>query len=240
MVVMSSHNVFGNYYTVFFVIDTLLLASYFLYFLYDKYKKVFIILFTVYLLFNLFNIIRWLTVLDEKDTRVLAKEWIEKNYKEKDFVLYSTLGFNYLPLTKEGIMIIEKNLPKSLTTREKLYLQYNLDEQVNGMILWKVEQAGYSPKKLINELLTNGYQPIVIHERFGNTVHHHQRTELYLKKMRENYNLIKLKEITPYLKEPSDREKIGDFSLDFRNFNYVMEHMERSGPVITIYKVGVK
>ncbi|EHP29008.1 hypothetical protein SMGD1_0481 [Sulfurimonas gotlandica GD1] len=240
MIVMSSHSVFGNYYTVFFVVDSLLLASYFLYFLYDKHKNVFIIIFTMYMFFNTYNIIRWLNILDEKDTRVLAKEWIEKNYKEKNFILYSTLGFNYLPLTKSGINIIADNLPNSLTTREKLYLKYDLNEQVNGMILWKVEQAGYSPKELIEVLLSSGYQPIIIHERFGNTVHHHQRTEKYIEKMSQDYTITQIQEIAPYKKEPDDREKIGDFSLDFRNFHYSLEHMKRSGPVIKIYKVGKK
>ena len=240
MVIMASHNVFGNYYTIFFIVDSLLLASYFLYFLYDNYRKLFIILFFTYITFNTYNVIRWLDILDEKDTRILAKEWIEDSYKNNHFILYSTMGFNYLPLTKDGINIIRDNLPNALTTREKLYLKYDLKEQVNGMILWKVEQAGYSPKKLIKVLLDNGYKPIIIHERFGNTVHHHQRTESYIRVMSRDYNVTQLKEITPYIKEPDDREKIGDFSLDFRNFYYTLNHMQRSGPVITIFKVGLK
>ncbi|EDZ62366.1 hypothetical protein CBGD1_281 [Sulfurimonas gotlandica GD1] len=145
-----------------------------------------------------------------------------------------------MPLTKSGINIIADNLPNSLTTREKLYLKYDLNEQVNGMILWKVEQAGYSPKELIEVLLSSGYQPIIIHERFGNTVHHHQRTEKYIEKMSQDYTITQIQEIAPYKKEPDDREKIGDFSLDFRNFHYSLEHMKRSGPVIKIYKVGKK
>jgi len=240
MIVMSSHNVFGNYYTVFFVIDSLLLASFFLYFLYEKYKKLFIAIFSIYIIFNSFNIIKWLNIIDEKDTRLLAKEWIENNHEKekKDFILYSTLGFNYLPLTKEGILVIKSSLPKSLTTREKLYLKYALNEEVDGFILWKIEQGLYSPKELIEVLFKKGYNPVIVHERFGNTVHHHQRTESYIEKMRKDYNITLIKEITPYIKEPDNREKIGDILLDFRNFHYSLKYMQRSGPVIKIYQVN--
>ena len=240
MVVMSSHFAFGNYYTIFFVVDSLLLSSYFLYFLYDKYRIIFTMIFTVYILFNTYSIVRWLDIIDEKDTRILAKEWIEQNYKENDFILYSTLGFNYLPLTREGINTIGDNLPKALTTREKLYLKYDLDEQVNGMILWKVEQAGYLPEELIKVIIDNGYNPIILHERFGNTLYHYQRTENYIKEMGNHYNIEQIEEIVPYTKEPDNRNKIGDILLDFRNFYYSLNYTQRSGPVIKIYKVTNK
>ena len=76
------------------------------------------------------------------------------------------MGFNYHPLSINGINFLNDNFPNAIGTRERLHTSLNLSSGINGTILRKVDEGGYSGNELIAKLINNQYEPILINERF--------------------------------------------------------------------------
>ena len=232
---MSAFN-FEPRYTLFMIIDGAFIATFFAYFLYQNYKKLAFAIFLCYGIYNITTIGMWLNLASSKDTRLQAREWILHQNDPKHFYIYNVLGFNYLPLTKTSIEFLKEHFPKSLSTRENLHLEKRLIDGKNGVILWKVSQAGYDIKFFISTLLEQGYRPIVIYERFGrisNFVPKVDMTPLW-----DNFKIDRLKTYSPY-KDNSVKinENIGDVLMNFNYVLYTLSSLKQSGPLLTIFEV---
>ena len=226
-------------YTLFLIIDSAFLSTFILKYMYDNYKVLFKTIFTVYVAFNLFVVSSWLNIITKEDTRELTRNWILNEITNQDFIIYNTFGFNYVPLTKQSINDIIQTCPNSVSSREKLHLKYNLTDGTNGAILWKIQQdKECSLSKIINSLKNKDYNIYFINERFGKVALFDQPNKKSYKELFDNFDLTVEKEISPYKNNPEYKEKIGDIILNFEHIFYTLNHLERSGPVITIYKVN--
>lgn len=226
-------------YTLFLIIDSAFLSTFILKYMYDNYKHLFKVIFSIYVVFNLYVVLSWLTIIIKDDTRLMTRNWILNEITQKDFVIYNTFGFNYVPLTKESIHDVMTICPNSVSTREKLHLQYNLEDGKNGAILWKIDQDNKcSVTQVINALKKKNYRVYFINERFGKVALFDQPSKESFSELQTNFTLHLKKEISPYKRIPDDPEEIGDVILNFENILLTLDTLERSGPVISIYQVG--
>ena len=223
-------------YSLFLVIESSLIATFFAYYLYKRYKSLSYVLFIIYIIYNGYLIYAWLKIVSKKDTRVQTREWILKwgEEEKRDFIIYNTFSFNYVALNSEGIRFMDKNFPRYSSEREKYHIRYKLEDGVNGILLWKYVQAGYDIEDLIKKLLESNYNIIFINERFYDI--YTQSNELEYTKFLEEYEPYLVKEISPY-KEGADKEKIGDIFINFSNVFYSLSNLKTSGPLIKIYKL---
>jgi hypothetical protein len=226
-------------YALFLVIDGAFIATFLSFFLYKKYKLFFTILIFLFTISNSILIAGWLNLASSKDTRVEAIEWIDNNTGSSDFLIYNTLGFNYVALHSKGIKIIQDNFPKAITTRESLHLQYKLNDKTNGMILWKYAQAGYAARDLVRILSENNYNVFLINERFGSDSIHGHRLNDYLSDFEKSTTLELVKMINPFDENVNSEDKamIGDVLYNFNSVWSTIFSLKRSGPTVSIYKV---
>jgi len=230
-------------YALFLVIDAAFLATFFLYHLYNKNKTLFKGLIFVYMAFNLFLAVNWLNIITKKDTRLEVVDWLKQNIskEEKDFVIYNTWGFNYLPLTKNSINEIKNICPNSITTRERLHLKYNLNDGIDGAILWKIDQdKSCDIVDVVKYLKNKSYKVIFINERFGKAAIFDQPSKKSFERVKNRFYLNKIKEFVPYRNDPKEIEKIGDIILNFENPLQTMYYLKQSGPKIDIYEIETK
>jgi len=230
-------------YVLFLVIDSAFLATFFLYHLYYKNKTLFRRLIFIYMAFNLLLAVSWLNIITKKDTRLEVVDWLKQNISKegKNFVIYNTLGFNYLPLTKNSINEIKNICPNSISTREKLHLKYDLNDGINGAILWKIDQdRSCDIVDVVKYLEDKSYKVIFINERFGKTAIFDQPSKKSFERIKNKFYLKKIKEFVPYTNNPKDIEKIGDIILNFENPLQTMYYLKQSGPKIDIYEIGTK
>jgi hypothetical protein len=228
-------------YALFLVIDAAFLATFFVNFIFHKNKKIFFALSVIYIIFNLLMVVNWLNIIQKEDTRVEARKWIETNITRKDFIIYNTFGFNYLPLTKESIEVMQDIIPNVIGAREKLHLKYNLKDDTNGIILWKIDQSKEYSKnivKIIQKIINKGYRIVIINEKFGKIAKFSQPSKYTFQKIRSNFNLKVIQKFMPYRNSPNDVEQIGDIILNFENVLQTMFYLKQSGPVITIYEIN--
>jgi len=185
---------------------------------------------------NLTLLICWHLIIVEKDTRIMALDWIKNNTINNSFVIYNTLGFNYYPLSKQGINFIGDNFPNAIGSREKLHLSLGLPDGINGIILRKIEEGKYNGPKLISKLIKSGYEPILINERFGFDAYFHQPAPTtYESILRDcTYSIESI--YLPYDVVPKNFEKYGDILYNFSNVIISLLTFERPGPIMTIYK----
>jgi len=227
-------------YALIFMIEGSLIATFFAKFLWDKHRKIFFGTATLFILYNGLSVVGWLHVIGAKDTRVEAREWLETNAKPDDFIIYNVLGFNYLPLTDKTVSFLENHFPNALGTREKLHRQYHLHSGKNGLLLWKLVDADYQVDAVVDALKHEGYDILFVNEHFGhvNGINiFNQPHDKALQKFLESYDHHVVKRIEPFRTEPADREMIGDVLYNFANPLYTLWHLERSGPVVTIFEV---
>jgi hypothetical protein len=241
LLIASMH--FETRYVLLMIINTAFVATYGAYYLYTNKRVLFNILAAIYLLLNLFYIFTWLSLAGTKDTRVEAKEWLEKNITQKEFLVYNTLGFNYVANTKEAIDVLKDIAPNSITSREKMHIKYNLPDGKNALIVWKIPLGGYTITDTVNQLVQRGYRPILVNERFG---HQYGMNKYYqkgigsIKELEKNFELVPIKEFYPYKDSVKDIEMAGDVLY---NFNYVfttLTSLKQSGPKLTIYEIKAK
>jgi hypothetical protein len=189
----------------------------------------------VMLIFNLALLTSWHNIANAKDTRVMASEWLNDNYLDNSFIIYNTLGFNYIPLSKDGIGFIHKEFPNAIGTREKLHISLKLPDGMNGIILRKIEEGRYIGSEFISKLIHSGYQPILLNERFGEDAYFHQPAIVTYENILKNCNYHILEKFMPYSKKPEDFEKYGDILYNFTNVIKSLILFDRPGPIMTIY-----
>ena len=225
-------------YALFLIIDSAFLATFFLKYLYDNHIGIFKMIFSFYIIFNLTVVISWLNIITKIDTRVETRNWLKNNITKDDFVIYNTWGFNYVPLTKESINTIKSICPSTISTREELHLQYNLQDGINGVILWKIDQSkDCNIVKIVESLQKKHYQVIFINEKFGKIAKFDQPSKKSFRMIQDKFILKSIKEYSPYKNNPSNVEEIGDIILNFEYVLNTMYHLKQSGPKINIYEV---
>jgi hypothetical protein len=223
-------------YALFMTLDGAFIATFFAVYLYNNYKKISIIIFITYIIYNLFIISMWLNLVLSKDTRLSTRDWILEQNNNKYFYIYNTLGFNYIALTKESVNFIKINFPKAISTREKLHLSKKLIDGKNGVILWKVSQSGYKIENLVQKIINNGYTPILINERFGKSAMFYEKVNTDI--LFEKFDIKLIKSFSPYKnKSLKINENIGDILLNFTNIVTSLSYLDKSGPVMKIYKI---
>jgi len=188
---------------------------------------------------NAFFIFKWHTIITKEDTRFSAKQWIMENYQENDFIIYNSLGFNYLPMSKVGIEILKKQFPNSIGTRESLFLKFSPDKGYNSLILRKIDEANYKIEDVINFLTDEGYKPIIINERFGKDAYFSQPAPSQLKSMINNCSLSVTQQFLPYDKKPNDFESYGDILYNFNNVFNTLFTINKPGPIVKIFEVDI-
>jgi len=185
---------------------------------------------------NIILLLSWHSIVTAKDTRIMTLEWLKENTSSKSFVIYNTLGFNYYPITKDGIRFIDKNFPNAIGTREKLHLSLNLPDGINGIILRKIEEGRYKGPKLIKLLLESGYEPILTNERFGLNAYFHQPAPSTYKMILNNCSYTIESTFIPYDEVPEKFEDYGDILYNFTSVIESLLLFDRPGPVMTIYR----
>jgi hypothetical protein len=204
----------------------------------SKIKKKFISysIIGLIILFNLSLLFFWNLTINEKDTRIMALEWLKENTSNSSFIIYNTLGFNYEPFSKEGIQFIKDNFPKAIGTREKLHSSLDLPDGINGVVLRRIEEASYGGPELIKTLIKNGYEPILVNERFGISAKHFQSSEKSFNDILNRCKYKTHKSFLPFEKMPNDFDKYGDILYNFSNVIESLTIFDRPGPVMTLYK----
>ena len=240
LLILSCFDHFEVRYAIYNLVVGFLAATFFLHYLYRKWHKAALFLLFLIISTNTLLVGKWLQLADSVDTRVKARSWLSDHVGQDTFIIYNTFGFNYLPLTQLSVRYMQANFPKAVGTRESLHLAHALDEGRNGMIMWKLTDAGYNIKNVIGAMRSAGYSVILVNERYG---HVYGKNTFWQPHVRE-FDLVMqgcesrvVKEILPYAKEPVDRERIGDVLY---NFNYVWDTLwtlETSGPNITVFEV---
>ncbi len=203
----------------------------------SKIKKKFIYYSVVGLtiLLNLSLLFFWNLTITEKDTRIMALEWLKENTSNNSFIVYNTLGFNYEPFSKEGIKFIQENFPNAIGTRERLHTSLDLPDGINGVVLRRIEEAKYEGTELIKTLIENGYEPILANERFGINAKHYQSSEKSFSSILKDCEYTIQKTFIPFDKMPDDFEKYGDILYNFSNVIESLTIFDRPGPVVTLY-----
>ena len=203
-----------------------------------KLLKLRAVLISVFVLFNMFLLVSWHFIAIQKDTRTIALEWVLENSNEKSFVIYNTVGFNYFPLSTEGIEFIENNFPKAIGTREKLHLSLELNDGMHGLILRKIDEGGYDGHKFIASLINSGYEPILLNERYGFDAYFFQPSPSKYKQILKNCDYDIKAKILPYRGNqiPDDFEKFGDILYNFTSVFDSLRIFDRPGPILTIYQ----
>ena len=227
-------------YALFLVVTAALPVSFLLYDLYLNKRKLFVVLIIPYILFNTFLSVSWLNIVSEKDTRVEVRDWLSENITSDGFIIYNTLGFNYLPLTEESILVQQEIAPETISTREQFHIKYDLVDGKNGLILWKIdlsEQYKSKVVEIISSIKKKGYKVFVVNERFGKAARFSQPSEYSYNRIKGYFKLNEVFDVSPFSVEPDNREMIGDIILNFRNILYTMRHLDRPGPVMTVYEV---
>ena len=202
----------------------------------SRIKKMFIYYFIVgsTIVFNLSLLMIWNLTITEKDTRIMALEWLKENTSNSSFVIYNTLGFNYEPFTDEGIQFIQDNFPNAVGTREKLHTSLDLPDGINGVVLRRIEEAKYEGPELIRTIIENGYEPILVNERFGINAKHYQSSEKSFNDILNRCKYKTHKSFLPFDNMPNDFEKYGDILYNFSNVIESLTIFDRPGPVVTL------
>jgi hypothetical protein len=182
----------------------------------------------------------WHSIAIEKDTRKMALEWILNETRDESFVVYNTLGFNYHPLSINGIKFMNDNFPNAIGTRERLYTSLNLPSGINGTILRKVDEGGYSGNALIAKLINDGYEPILINERFGKNAYFNQPSPSRYREILDNCRYDVKVKFLPYKYIPDNFERYGDILYNFTGVMDSLFIFDRPGPIITIYQFDKK
>ena len=203
-----------------------------------KLLKLRVVLISVFILFNMFLLFSWHFIAIQKDTRTIALEWVLENSNEKSFVIYNTVGFNYFPLSTEGIEFVDNNFPKAIGTREKLHLSLGLDDGIHGLILRKIDESGYDGHKFIASLINSGYEPILLNERYGFDAYFFQPAPSKYKQILQNCDYDIKAKILPYRGNqiPDDFERFGDILYNFTSVFDSLRIFDRPGPILTIYQ----
>ena len=194
----------------------------------------------ILIIVNSLLLLFWHSIVIKKDTREMALEWILNEIRDESFVVYNTLGFNYHPLSINGIKFMNDNFPNAIGTRERLHTSLNLPSGINGTILRKVDEGGYSGNALIAKLINNGYEPILINERFGENAYFSQPSPSRYREILDNCRYdIKVK-FLPYKYIPDNFERYGDILYNFTGVIDSLFTFDRPGPIITIYQFDKK
>jgi hypothetical protein len=236
LILISNLPVFAHYYVISFVISSIFIATFFAYYLSIHYRSFFKILLTIYLLFNISLLGSWLYIITQNDTRNQTREWILNNTGGKDFIIYNTWGFNYVQLSKKGILAMKNINKNSIGSRESLHLKYNLNDGRNGLLLWKLDYSAEVALNMIKGLRDQGFNIIFINERYGDSVWFSQPAEEIFTKLLKKYKYEILEEFIPYKKNTPDANKIGDISINFGNPIYNLWYLKAPGPKITVYR----
>lgn len=231
LILISTYQ-FESRYIIFLYIPMALISAIVI----SRIKKMFIYYSIVgsTILFNLSLLMIWNLTITEKDTRIMALEWLKENTSNSSFVIYNTLGFNYEPFSKEGIQFIELNFPNATGTREKLHISLDLPDGINGVVLRRIEEAKYEGPELIKALIENGYEPILVNERFGINAKHYQSSEKSFNNILNKCKYKTHKTFLPFDKVPDDFEKYGDILYNFTNVIESLTIFDRPGPVVTL------
>ena len=184
---------------------------------------------------NFAILLSWHLIIIEKDTRISTLEWIKNNSSDDSFIIYNTLGFNYAPITKKGINLIESNFPNAIGTRERLHLSLGLPDGINGIILRKIEEGGYKGPDLIRALISNGYKPVLTNERFGYDAYFHQPAPTTYADILDNCEFKVESIFLPYDQIPNNFEVYGDILYNFSKVIKSLRVFKRPGPIMTIY-----
>ena len=223
-------------YGLFFVISMSLVSAIFVSELNSFKLKAFLL--SSVILFNTYLLISWHIIAIQEDTRTIALSWVLDNAVEESFIIYNTVGFNYFPLSSAGIKFTDNNFPNVIGTREKLHLSMGLNDGINGLILRKIDESNHDGNDFIGGLITAGYKPVLINERYGYDAYFSQPAPTSYNQILKNCEYdIKLK-ILPYSgnKIPDDFERYGDILYNFTSVFYALRIFDKPGPIITIYQ----
>jgi hypothetical protein len=194
----------------------------------------------VLIIVNSLLILFWHSIVIKEDTREMALEWILNETQDESFIVYNTLGFNYYPLSLNGIKFLNDNFPNAIGTRERLYTSLNLSSGINGTILRKVDEGGYSGNKFIAKLINHGYEPILINERFGKNAYFNQPSPSRYREILDNCRYNVTVKFLPYKYIPDNFERYGDILYNFTGVIDSLLTFDRPGPIITIYQFDKK
>jgi len=223
-------------YSLFLVISMALPVAVFLSKFYSK-------LFLVFFIGVNFSLIAtWNLIITNVDTRQMTVDWIKENYNNNNFLIFNTVGFNYVSMRSEGVKFLQQNFPEMIGTREKLITELGLTGSFNNTILRKFDESNYSGTELISSLLKNDYKPILINERFGYDAYFFQPAPNTFNEIIKNCEYKIIQEFLPYRgdKIPHDFEEYGDILYNFNGVIQTFLKIERPGPVIKIFEFAEK
>jgi hypothetical protein len=242
LIAISMHGYIQPRYTLPIVVLFSFIAAFWFDSVSRKHRKISNYLLVLYLALSLSSIFWWLHIIGKDDTRVQARNWMVENVSQNsDFVIYNTWGFNYLPLTKKSIQLMDGKFKGVNSTREKLHVKYDLTDGYHGVILWKYIQSGHKLEDLIAFLKENKFQVFLVDEHFGNPkklANFGHPNKLQMEGIEDSLNGKGVKKFSSYrTKMNSIDNTVGDILIQFKNPFYTFGKIARTGPEITIYKL---
>ncbi|MCD6283904.1 hypothetical protein J7J12_01470, partial [bacterium] len=208
-----------------------ILAGYSVYILISQIAKrnlssllIFLVLFLIFC-YPIAVSIKYGKLLTQKDTRILAKEWIEKNIHPESKIVTDWAGIKLIP-DKKSILLQRKLDENSLRTADKVLL--NLDNSKYPQVKFSVLRLHFIGEKLPKDLSPyikdNNYQYFV--------VSYWQKKEL----TPQDKSIIKKGHLIK--KFTTGAENISyDINNNFIKPISIIFHLERLGPIVEIYKL---
>lgn len=215
-------------YTLLIVPFLALIAAYFVDYLLNKLAKSNLVEFFIILAILIYPLaiaskINWL--LSQKDTRVLVKEWLEKNVAENSKIITDVRDLKIIP-SKDTIKRQQELAPESLRTIDRTLLNFPDEKYPHPFydILDLHFLSGNLPLEMGEYAKSNNYQYFI--------VSYWQKSDL----PEQDQSLVKQNQ--PILKiESAQNNKTYDFLGNYQGPVWKLFEMQHLGPIVEVYKL---
>ncbi|MFQ6105142.1 MAG: ArnT family glycosyltransferase [Candidatus Glassbacteria bacterium] len=188
----------------------------------------------------LFGLARIDYILTKKDTRTLAKEWIEANIAQGSLLAFESDRLWQFPQVKKSTDQLKKEIQDQENQRRKMELQYLLNLPIRPSVTYNMFYLGNSSSDVdfdVSRCKSVGVEYFISSSRFSsrylaNSSIYHKQAKFY-KDLDEEAYLIKT--FSPYPTSEATDETESSF---FDHLPWMREDGRiRPGPVIKIYKL---
>lgn len=171
------------------------------------------------LVFSFTTALQYDRLLDQKDTRTMAKEWVEENISAKAKIISNWSGINPVP-TKEAILFQKEMDKSSLRVADEVLL--SLDDDNYPEPAYNILRAAYIDKEKL--LIGQDYQYFLVAFWDENNLSQEEKSIIQKARLIQEF-------------KQGRGEKAEDINGDFIRPIFMLFSLERPGPTIKIYEL---